>query len=308
MRSWILTLALLGGLTFFGPLSQAQRPGEGRILTVSPPNDPPTAGVESNPVWLSAYGGWISTGPYLPAHRDHAWHHEIGGVLELVRGEAWSLLALAQTTLVADPNNSIRFNPRANFWEEGLLFVRRYEGFSLQLGYVHRCKHDIDNLDRGEQRAMISGSVLGRAFVPLSPGPNGSYVAVQTDLYTTLQDARTPSALEEVDPNWEQLLGGIGLDVHLRRSLPWQGVDAYLAPSGGVLIFGRNDAFIGRFGTLEQIRGNGGASAGLSVRGRAELRMEMAYTYLSDTAIPARPQDAHLFRLAVQILSSPMVR
>lgn len=308
MRFWCLTLGCLVGLALVGSSSQAQRPGEGRVLAVPSGNQRPAAVADSGTNWLPAYGGWIRSGPYVPAHRDHAWHHEIGGVLELARGEAWSLLAMAQTTLIADPNNSIRFNPRANFWEEGLLFVQQYEGFDLHLGYVHRCKHDIDNLELGEERAIISGSLLGRAFVPLSPGANGSYVAVQTDLYTTLQDTRTPSALADVGPNWERLLGGIGVDVHLRRSLPWQGVDAYLAPSGGVLLFGQNEAFIGRFGAWGHARGNGGASAGLSLRGRAELRIEMEYTYLSDTAIPAHPQDAHLVRLSVQLLSSSMVR
>ena len=53
------------------------------------------------------------------------------------------------------------FNPRAIFWEEGVLAgFRLDEGIALQAGYIHRCKHDIDNLEitargREEQRTLI---------------------------------------------------------------------------------------------------------------------------------------------------------
>lgn len=308
MRTWLLTFACFGGVVLTCLPVHAQRPAEGSALPTSSWKNPIAVEGEKETRWLSAYGGWIGAGPYVVADRDHAWHHEIGGVLEIVRGQDWSLLATAQSTLIADPDNSIRFNPRANFWEEGLLFAHRFEGVDVHVGYVHRCKHDIDNLALGEERALIYGSMLGRAIVPLASRPSNSYVAVETDLYMTLQDDRHPSDLEGVGPDWYRLLGAIHVDLHLRQSLPVQNMDAYFAPSGSVVAYSENRGVVNRFGAWKRARFNGGASAGLILRGRAELRIGVEYTYLSDTAIPARPRDAHLVRLAVHVLSPSMLR
>lgn len=308
MRTWLLSLACLGGLALACSSVHAQRPAEGGALPTLSWEEPAADRVEDERRWLSAFGGWITAGPYVVADRDHAWHHEIGGVLEIVRGAEWRLLATAQSTLIADPDNSIRFNPRANFWEEGLLFVQQFESFDLQLGYVHRCKHDVDNLALGEERALIFGSVLGRAVIPLSSRPSDASVALQTDLYTALQDDRHPPALEGIGPDWNRLLGALHVDLHLRQPLPGPGVGVYFAPSGSILAYSQNEGFVDRFRAWDRARVNGGASAGLSVRGRAELRIGVEYTYLSDTAIPPRPRDAHLVRLSVQVLSLSMVR
>ena len=96
-------------------------------------------------------GGWATFGNY-GVHRDthHLWYHELGTYLELFRvGDQRSLAFTTQIEFIADPHNDINFNPRAIFWEEGFLYTSNRGGAYLQLGFYHRCKHDIDNLEIG---------------------------------------------------------------------------------------------------------------------------------------------------------------
>lgn len=304
MRAWLLLVVCTIWLAASGPEARAQRPGEAPVIPTLTTSEAPEA--EGGTQWLSGYGGWTAFGPYVVADRDHAWYHELGGVLELVRGREWGLLATARSTLMADPDNSIRFNPRAVFWDEGLLFVRQFEGVDLHLGYVHRCKHDVDNLALGEERALIFGSVLGRAVVPLSSRPSDSYLAVDANVYTARQDDRRPASSEELPPNWERLRGSMGSHLHLQRSLT-STVGTYLNAGGSVVAYG-DDEDAGRFEGWAPVRFNGRVSAGLSLRGVVELRTGVEYAYLSDTGIPARPRDAHLVRLSVQVSSPSMIR
>lgn len=90
---------------------------------------------------------------------NHRWDARTGGYLEFARFSGdWSIAVHGTMEVVMDPLNDIEFNPRAIFWEEGLLVstLGPWPQSSLQFGYTHRCKHDIDNYEvfatRGEQQ------------------------------------------------------------------------------------------------------------------------------------------------------------
>ncbi len=87
----------------------------------------------------------------------HRWNAKTGGWFEIARWDSsWSIAMIGTMEMVADAFSDIGFNPRAIFWEEGLLATARLgQGTALQFGYVHRCKHDIDNLEP----YLLAGSI-----------------------------------------------------------------------------------------------------------------------------------------------------
>lgn len=300
MRAVVIALLIVGGWT--GEVSAQRLIERGQVTNpLWDQRDPVPAGVVRG---LHAYGGWFVFGPYLAGDDDHAWHHEIGGFLELLRTPRTSLLVTTQIEFIADPHNEIDFNPRAIFWEEGLVLTRRLRGFDLQVGYYHRCKHDIDNLDLGVERSLVYGSLRGRAIVPLAEArPHDAYAAVSADLYTLAWEGREPSAFEGLGTDWGRLLGSADAIVHVRRSLAGAGVGVYATAYGGLHVYGARDGFFDRFTRLRRAYPHGGVAAGLSLRGRATLRLGVEYEYLPDTGIPVIPRGAHLVRLVVRAAS-----
>ncbi len=278
-------------------------------------------GFVTNPMWdteaavdegetrlINSYGGWAAFGPYVPSNDTHAWHHEIGGFIELRRSHRSSLLVTTQIEFVADPNNEISFNPRAVFWEEGIVYTRRTNaGFDWQLGYYHRCKHDVDNLERGTQRALIFGSVRSRAIIPLGEANTSDYVSIDADLYTIRQDARLPRVLEAEGRNWNQWLGSVGVQGFTQHSVGEQ-TGLYASAFGRMVLISENEGFTNRFSAIEGVEGSMGASAGLALEGRATLRLGVEYEYQSDTGIPVEPQSAHLLRIVARAQPLAAVR
>jgi hypothetical protein len=67
-------------------------------------------------------------------------------------------------------------------------------------------------------------------------------------------------------------------------------------------LFGKEEGFINRFNWLQRISINGGFSAGVSIRGKAEIRLGLNYEYLSDTGINPNPENAHLISFGISVL------
>lgn len=257
---------------------------------------------------VNSYGGWAAFGPYLTGDSDHAWHHEIGGFVELWRSHRTSLLVTTQIEFIADPNNEINFNPRAVLWEEGIVLTRRQNTFDWQVGYYHRCKHDIDNLAIGEQRASIFGSLRGRLILPARSDETDDYLALETNFYTIRQDARLPRVLESEGRNWNQLLASVGAQGFTRIGLPAATTDLYAQVRGRLSVLSANEGFFNRLSAVDQLRGSFGTAIGVSVRGRAEMRLGLEYEYSHDTGIPAVPTDAHLLRVVLRAHPLDLVR
>ncbi len=260
--------------------------------------------------YVHTFGGWASFGPYLRFQDDdHQWNHQIGGFLEVVRwGQSTSLHVTTQIEFIADPFNNINFNPRAIFWEEGVVLTRRTGGPYWQFGYYHRCKHDIDNLNRGEERTLIYGSFMNRMIWPVDlESSERSYIAWKTDVFTVRQDTREPEDALALQPNVDQKLASTGVQAHTRFDGSGQ-AGWFATLYGDATLYSATDGFFDRFGSVNDVRFNGGVAAGLSILGRGELRIKAAYEYLSDTGIPVEPRGSHLFRVSLMALSPNVIR
>lgn len=77
-----------------------------------------------------------------------AWNTKAGGVIELYRWEGDAVLSLLLgNEMIGNAKNDIGFNPRQVRWEEALVFSKKLGQFTMQLGGIHQCKHDVDNSD-----------------------------------------------------------------------------------------------------------------------------------------------------------------
>ena len=171
-----------------------------RVVILDPLGDPTrdTAGY----TWLNGAHMYAEFSRYLPGDSNHRWSARLGGVAELVRWDSSADISIIGTMeIVMDPLNDISFNPRAIFWEEGLVAgFRLGDGIGLQAGYVHRCKHDIDNLEitlrgRREQRTLIYSGLLTRVLFRRRPIVDGAWRvdvsgAVRNDFFMHLLDDR----------------------------------------------------------------------------------------------------------------------
>jgi hypothetical protein len=79
---------------------------------------------------------------------DRAWGIRLAGTAELWRvRRSMSILISAADEVAANAHKDGGFNPRGISWELGLAFVRRFAAFDWQVGFVHVCRHEIDNTD-----------------------------------------------------------------------------------------------------------------------------------------------------------------
>lgn len=101
-----------------------------------------------NGILPSTYG-WGQFGRYFQrTDNDHFWNARLGAYAEFFRLQnRFSLVVNSDLELVSSSNNFIYFEPRAFFWQEGLIFYTKLPFATLGVGYIHRCKHDIDNVN-----------------------------------------------------------------------------------------------------------------------------------------------------------------
>ena len=256
--------------------------------------------------WLPGFYGTGGFGKYTGLKdTDHEWHHRMGVAFEILRWqERNSIAGITQASFIYDPNNSINFNPRAIFWEEGLLYTREYDRFNLQLTYFHRCKHDIDNLKTRKQRATINASFETRVLFNEWQTFIGQWrIAPGIDFYTTTYDNREPDQWQDKPLNWEQMIGAVNLHYLWRKSLN-DDFNLFLSGYGKMTAFSKNEeSFPARYSDLEQVRLNGAAFGGIEIQRNANLRIGVRIEHLADTGVPVKPRASTLLSLAVQGMS-----
>lgn len=249
---------------------------------------------EGETEWLTQVGGWGAFGNNA-FHRnaEHLWYQELGAYAEIYRrGNESSLAITSQIEFIADPSNDINFSPNAIFWEEGLLYSRRYNDFTLQFGYYHRCKHDIDNLESGEERTMVFGSVLGRIVIPATVFRlDDSVFSLQFDHYTITWEDRIPSEFEGVQPNWDELISSLKVNVAWKRPVGTN-TKFYLDGYGmGTML--ENDFLV-----------NGKFRAELGRSQKAgNLRFGIHVEHLGDSGISVSPNSVTLAGIGVRIMT-----
>jgi len=117
---------------------------------------------------------WAEFGKYLPepyTDFNHFWIAKAGVSGEVLRYKnVFSVLLYSDIELIASSNNIIFFDPRAFYWQEGILISYRYNDFNFQVSFTHRCKHDVDNADlvtlyqEVRARVIIWDSIMFRFF------------------------------------------------------------------------------------------------------------------------------------------------
>lgn len=154
--------------------------------------------LRQNGLWGNLARGFGST------DERFAWSMSFGGIIQFVEGENSMFYLQGDADVLSDNHNDIGFNPRAIFWTEGLVYGLRLDSTNeLHLGYIHRCKHDIDNLDKqvvaaNEERTLIYGSLMGKyvardfQFIEMNTS-----TSAQLDMYLYKQDYRYPFELTD---------------------------------------------------------------------------------------------------------------
>ena len=266
-----------------------------------------TANVEAgNTSLLNSIGGWGEFGAYrIQRDAEHAWYQKLGAFIEFFRtGDYESFSFLSNIEFIANPDNDIRFKPRSIFWEEGFLYSRKADSFFWQIGYFHRCKHDIDNYLYGKERALIFGSLQSKFIFPFDflNGSDNALFTVRAELYTILQDNRFPKSWQSHSYNWKQLIGSLGINFNFTKAISEKYWHYYLNSYSMINIFGNEEGFTDRFSGLQRANFNGGLSTGISLRGKAEIRLGLNYEYVSDTGINPYPESAHLISFGISVL------
>lgn len=242
--------------------------------------------------WFSQVGGWGSFGSYaLSGDRDHHWYQQLAAFAEIYRhGNEWSVAVTSQIEFIANDDNDVNFSPRAIFWEEGLLITRRQNRFFLQLGYYHRCKHDIDNLRIGEERTSVFGSAMAAIIFPFRTGNSRATLAFRYDHYTITWEKRTPHEYWNAGPNWEDLISSATMNAD------------WLVPAGSLNLHLNGYAM----GTLLRNESlfNGMVRAEIGRKTAAgDLRFGVHLEYLGDSGIPVRPRAVTLIGAGVRIMA-----
>lgn len=165
--------------------------------------------------------------------------------------------------MVADAASDIGFNPRAIFWEEGVLASARLNhDAAFQFGYVHRCKHDIDNLEpylyesRIEQYTLIYSSVTARLLLRPRLVADGAVqlfasAAVRNDLFFHLYDERHPQEAEGTGRNMNTLANTTNLTARLDARPRGARFGLHLNADGMISLFGKGTGFGGRWSNLQ---------------------------------------------------------
>ena len=252
--------------------------------------------------WLSGFYGSGNFGKYIgPKDNDHEWHHRVGLGFEILRWHGRNAIALTtHASFIYDPNNSINFNPRAAFWEEGLVYTRQYKDFDLQLTYLHRCKHDIDNLDVGQQRSTIFSSLESRLlFNEWETGFGKLRLTPGLDLYTTPYDDRKPEKWQGTGINWEELACAVNLNYYWEKPIS-QNFSLFLSGYGKASFFGNGGDLIDRYTNVSRLEWNGAAYGGIAITKDANFRIGLRIERFADSGIPVEPKQANLLSFTIQ--------
>ena len=260
--------------------------------------------------WMSSISAWGGFGHYISSDREHEWYQKLGSVIELIRfGNQSSLSFLSHIEFVANDRNNIGFNPRSLIWEEGFLYSQKLRKSFLQIGYYHRCKHDIENLNEGQERSLIFGGLFCKYIKPITINESfqWSYLVPRIEIYTIRQDFRAPDIFYKFGTNLEQLLGTIAMNFnnHISKS---KHLGLFVNSYGSLNFFSKDKGFLDRFSSLHAVRFCGGISTGITVQGSAHFRIGLNFEYFSDNAIDPYPRSSSLLSIGVQIVDPKTIR
>ena len=254
--------------------------------------------------WIPSISAWGNFGYYTLQDREHTWNQKLGMLIEIFRlNEKSDLFFVSNIEFIANDRNNIHFNPSAMIWEEGFMYTHRFNQSFLQIGYFHRCKHNVDNLNEGYERSLIFGGLLCKYIFPVieSNSRISSFMALRAEVSTICQDYRIPVEFLDITPSIEELLGITSINFNNRYSLS-KNFGIYLNAYGSLNFFGNETSFWNRFNSLKEIQVNGGISCGIAIEGNADFRIGINAEYFSDNMIDPYPKSSVLLSIGVFVL------
>lgn len=270
-----------------------------RSILINPLESPHVKLNESERKWFTQTGGWGSFGNHLfSGDEDHAWLQQLGAYVEIYRWANRASLALTgHVEVVADKRNDVGFSPRAIFWEEGFLYTHRAGRSYLQLGYYHRCKHDVDNFRFNEERTLVFGSLLVRAILPVDFfSRNDALFAIQYDHYTITWEKRFP------DPSFGQkeylgdLISSLKASLFIRNSLG----------ESSALYF---DGYVKGIYLKDELQVNGMVRAEIGRETPAgQVRFGIHAEYLADNLVSVNAGSVLLAGVGIRLMSAGVFR
>ncbi|MFC1669337.1 hypothetical protein ACFL20_03035 [Spirochaetota bacterium] len=259
-------------------------------------------------------GGWGEFGKYSSSASDfeHNYNAKLGVAAEFFRYKnLLTLMVSSDIELVANPRSEINFNPRSFFWQEGFIFIYNFNYFYGQIGYIHRCKHDIDNLEildeEGErkERVIIYDSILlkfvsrklnllGHEFFPLE-----TILFLRGDFFVYTDDdiiwSVEPGLKERSSFNNLKTSFQFGLTTDL---IKYEFFALYFKGQYAINIFTYGDSNSNKtFGASSYV-----FEMGLSIMGGGgRMNLFFNYEYQYDTAINPYRENAHLLLIGLRI-------
>ena len=118
----------------------------------------------------------------------------------------WTTTIEAHQEMTANPYNDISFNPRTMRWEEYFWLHMLTREASVRVGFLHRCKHDIDNLAgadefnplsplQAEQRTIIlTGPTVAATLSPQKTSFGQLSVSGGAEWFLNSSDNRRPAS------------------------------------------------------------------------------------------------------------------
>jgi hypothetical protein len=205
--------------------------------------DPFETGSDFDRVYFTQVWGWGEFSRYVTQSDNmHFWDAKIGAYGEFLRiGNLFSIVMGSDLELISSSNSTIFFEPRAFFWQEEFLLFLKLDRYTLGLGYYHRCKHDVDNLNQYIRTGMYIARVsiydsitlrwsIEPAVIDWGGGLHSSFKPfVRNHLFVITSDLTTTNYYPS-DVRLTNLVNALEFGAYIKM-LEWQGICLYLFPS-----------------------------------------------------------------------------
>lgn len=246
---------------------------------------------KESPIDFNAFGEF---GMYrIQRDNSHSWLQKLGIVIDFYKTTDFAFSGVSSIEFISDPHNDIRFNPRAIFWDEGFFITKRISKNFFQLGYFHRCKHDIDNFFTGYERTLIYGSITGKLLLQnLLCNNYGNLLQLRTDIYTIKFDHKYPKINRKV--GYDKLVASIGLNFYFNFPL-WSNVNFVANSNLYISLYSDNKNFFEQFSKIHLTSFNYGLGFGLGIGEDNMIKVKLNYEQIDDPGIDLQPGKSKLF-------------
>lgn len=247
-------------------------------------------------------GVWGEFGFYrIKTDNDHSWLQKLGIVIDFHKTENFSFSGSSSIEFIADPHNDIRFNPRAIFWDEGFFITQKFDNSFLQVGYYHRCKHDVDNLSWRKERTLIYGSISIKYLIPnLISNEFENWLQSRFELYTLKYDHKTPKSFSRY--GYDKLASSLGINFNLNKTINNQ-INFLFKSNLYLNMYSDDKDLIKQFGKIDKVVPYFGLNTGIGIGKENIISLLFNYEYLFDAGIEFEPSKSNLISFSLFLKS-----